>query len=154
MTEPFRVLLDSTVHLFAYRSAGTNSSLVLGGMDGVLFQPVVSYKTLDEIQKRTRELYGKDIAGLIRWNLLMLPKLIVVTAEEIAPLLSQYDEYVRDKADLPHICAYFAANCQYFVTSNRRLTQMKIGEFVNFKSPREFVEEALKARSYDTPAGI
>jgi predicted nucleic acid-binding protein len=154
MTEPIRVFLDSTVHLFAYRSAKTNSSLVLAGMDGVLFQPVVSYKTLAEIQKRTRDLYGKDIAGLVRWNLLMLPKLIIVTTKEIAPLLSQYDEYVRDKADLPHICAYFAANCRYFVTSNRRLTKMDIGQFVNFTSPREFVEETLRARPYDTPGGI
>ena len=154
MTEPIRVFLDSTVHLFAYRSANTNSSLVLGGMDRVLFQPVVSYKTLDEVQKRTRELYGKDITGLVRWNLLMLPKLVVVTEEEIASSLSRYDEYVRDKADLPHICAYFAANCRYFVTSDRRLTKMEIGKLVNFRSPREFVEEALKARPYDTPGGI
>jgi hypothetical protein len=65
MTEPIRVFLDSTVHLFAYRSAKTNSSLALAGMDGVLFQPVVSYKTLDEVQKRTRELYGKDTAPAI-----------------------------------------------------------------------------------------
>lgn len=154
MTEPIRVFLDSTVHLFAYRSAKTNSSLVLEGMDGVLFQPVVSYKTLDEVQKRIRELYGKDIAGLVRWNLLMLPKLVVVTEEEIASLLSQYDEYVGDKADLPHICAYFAANCRYFVTNNRRLTKMEIGKLVNFKSPREFVEEALKVRPHDTLEGI
>jgi len=154
MTEPVRVFLDSTVHLFAYRSAKTNSSLVLGGMDGVLFQPVVSYKTLDEVQRRTRELYGKDIAGLVRWNLLMLPKLIVVTEEEIAPLLSRYDEHVRDKADLPHICAYFAANCRYLVTSDRRLTKMEIKKFVNFKSPQEFVEEVLKTKPYDTPGGI
>jgi hypothetical protein len=31
---------------------------------------------------------------------------------------------------------------------------MEIGKLVNFKSPREFVEKALKARPYDTPGGI
>jgi hypothetical protein len=149
-----RVFLDATVHLFAYQSAQTNSSLVLDAMDGVLFQPVVSYKTLAEIQRRAKELYSKDVAGLMRRNILLLPGLTVVTEEQVATLFSRYGSQVPDRADLPHICAYFAVGCQIFVTSNRRLTQMTAGKLVNFQSPYEFVSETLRATPYDTPHGI
>jgi hypothetical protein len=57
---------------------------------------------------------------------------------------------VADIDDLPHICAYFEGECDYFVTANRRLTQMKIRESVNFKSPKEFVEKVLGMEGIET----
>jgi hypothetical protein len=61
---------------------------------------------------------------------------------------------VADIDDLSHIYAYFESECDYFVTTNRRLTQMKIREFVNFKPPKEFVEKVLGMEGFDTKNGI
>ena len=52
---------------------------------------------------------------------------------------------IDDRDDIPHICSYFAGNCDFFVTTNRKLTQMKIKNHVNFLSPDEFVS-TLKLR--------
>jgi len=112
----------------------SNSSIILENMDGIKYVPVVSYRIIEEVQKRSKELYGKDVSGLLRLNILM-------------PL---YSSSVTDIDDLPHICAYFAANCNYFVTANRRLTQMKIKDIVNFKSPKAFVKEVLGLKPLDT----
>jgi hypothetical protein len=56
-------------------------------------------------------------------------------------LSGKYVDLVDDKDDLPHICSYFAGKCDYFITTNRRLTQMKIRNKVNFISPKKFIEK-------------
>jgi len=38
----------------------------------------------------------------------------------------QYADLVTNIDDLTHIYAYFETECDYFVTTNRRLTQMKM----------------------------
>ena len=62
----------------------------------------------------------------------------------------QYVNLVTDIDDQTYIYAYFETECDYFVTTNRRLTQMKMREFVNFKSPKEFVEKVLGMEGFDT----
>jgi hypothetical protein len=48
---------------------------------------------------------------------------------------------VADKDDLPHVCSYVSGGAEYFVTTNRKLTQMKIRNMVNFISPKDFLSE-------------
>ncbi len=66
---------------------------------------------------------------------------ITFLEEEIDKIGEKYRRPVDDEDDLPHINAYFAAGCDYFITVNRRLTQMKIKDKVNFISPKRFLVE-------------
>ena len=49
--------------------------------------------------------------------------------------------------------AYFDSNV-YFVTSNRRLTEMKIKEHVTFMSAKKFIEDVCGLIGIDTVKGI
>ena len=119
-----------------------------------MIQPVISRGIIEEVRIRAKKLEGKDTASLIILNILTLPNILVIQDHEITPLLTDYDDLVFDKSDLPHICAYFAGNCEYFVTNNRKLTQQNIKNKVLFIDPKEFVDNILKIQSYDTPKGI
>ena len=61
----------------------------------------------------------------------------------------KYSDLVDDKDDLPHICGYFAGECDFFITTNRRLTRMVIKGQVNFITPKELLKK-LKLESIDT----
>jgi hypothetical protein len=65
-----------------------------------------------------------------------------------------WKSFVADIDDIPHICSYFAGEAEYFVTANRRLTQMKIKEHVNFMSAKEFIENVCDLDGIDTVKGI
>ncbi len=41
----------------------------------------------------------------------------------------------------------------FFVTNNRRLTQMKIKDRIRFTSPKEFVEKVLRVKGVETKGG-
>ena len=149
-----KIFIDANIFLFGYRIIKSNSFNLLENIDGEWIQPVVSKGIIEEVRIRAKKLEGKDKAGLIILNILTLPNIIVIQDHEIIPLLTEYDDLVSDKSDVPHICAYFLGNCEYFVTNNRKLTQQKIKDKVSFISPKEFVDNILKLKSYDTPKGI
>ena len=94
------------------------------------------------------------MAGFLLFYIWSLPDIIVIQREQFRKYEKQYSNLVADIDDLPHIYAYFEGECDYFVTTNRRLTQMKIRESVNFKSPKEFVEKILGVEGFDTTNGI
>jgi len=54
----------------------------------------------------------------------------------------------------PTFAATLAGEVEYFVTANRRLTQMKIKEHVNFMSAKNFIEEVCGFEGIDTVRGI
>jgi predicted nucleic acid-binding protein len=149
-----KIFIDSNIFLFGYRINESNSFILLENIDGELTQPVVSRGIIEEVRIRAKKLEGKDTASLIILNILTLPNISVVQDHEIIPLLHEYDDLVSDKSDLPHICAYFVGNCEYFVTNNRKLTQQRIKDKVSFINPKEFVDNILKLKSFDTPKGI
>jgi predicted nucleic acid-binding protein len=149
-----KVFLDTNIFLFAYQSSLTNSYIVLENIDGNNVKPVISYRVLEEVQNRSKKLFGKEISGLIRLNILTLPELIVIQEQEIDILMSVYERKVTDKSDLPHICAYIAGECDFFITNNRRLSVQEIKDDVNFISPKAFVEKVLRTKSIETEQGI
>jgi hypothetical protein len=67
--------------------------------------------------------------------------LYAVRKEEIDTIEDKYRDMVNDEDDQPHVDAYFASKCHYFVGTNRRLTRMKIRNKVNFISPKRFLIE-------------
>ena len=149
-----KIFIDSNIFLFGYRFIESNSAIILENIDGELIWPVISTMIIDEVKTRAKKLEGKDASSLMIFNILTLPNIVVVQDEEIIPLFSIYDKVVSDKSDLPDICAYFAKTCDYFLTTNRKLTQQKIKSKVHFITPKKFVEDILKIKSYDTPNEI
>lgn len=149
-----RVLLDTNVFIFGYPDKQTNSFLVLENIDGEMIEPVVSDDLMEEVMARGKAMFGKDVASLMRFNILTLPNLTFVGRNETKRLFGDFDDLVSDKSDLPHVCAYFIGNCDYFITSNRRLTQQKIKDKVNFISPYDFVQEVLGLQGFKTSEGI
>jgi len=149
-----KVFLDTNIFLFAYQSSLTNSYIVLENIDGNNIKPVISYRVLEEVQFRSKKLFGKELSGLIRLNILTLPELIVIREQEIKMLIGKFERKVTDKSDLPHICAYIAVECDFFITNNRRLSVQEIKDDVNFISPKAFVEIVLRTKSIETEQGI
>lgn len=93
------------------------------------------------------------MVGKVRKFLLTIPNNEYIDKYVWSLFIKDYETLVGDKDDLPHICCYFANNCDFFVTTNRRLTQQKIGKKVNFLNPMEFLE-VMGVESIDTPDGI
>lgn len=107
------------------------------------FNPITFSRRLAGYSRENLREFDKDIAGRQRYLMLSLPFSETVSKAEWELFVNSCNSYVTDEDDLPHICAYFAGNRDHFVTTNRRLTKMKIKEKVNFKPPGESVEEVL-----------
>ncbi len=73
---------------------------------------------------------------------------------EWSVFVDDWKNFVADVDDLPHICSYFAGEADYFVTANRRLTEMKIKKHVNFMSAKKFLEDVCGLIGIDTVKGI
>jgi len=143
-------VLDTNVYYIGLTRLRTNSAIIMRNLHR--FIPILTPYITEETTELFRRLDGKDSVGLIM-TFFGTMDAIKVEREDILPLLSEYSPYAADKDDIPHICAYFASDGEYFVTTNRRLTRMKIREMVNFTSPKEFVE-TLGLRGLETVDGI
>jgi predicted nucleic acid-binding protein len=148
------VYLDTNIFLIFVEEKLSNCEIILRAAENSLFTPVISFHTFNEISKNLKSRNLKDLAGFLLFYIWSLPDIIVIQREQFRKYEKQYTDLVADIDDLPHIYAYFEGECDYFVTTNRRLTQMKIRESVNFKSPKEFVEKILGVEDFDTKNGI
>ncbi|KXA99107.1 hypothetical protein AKJ47_02820 [candidate division MSBL1 archaeon SCGC-AAA261G05] len=95
----------------------------------------------------------KNSASMAKEIILSVPGIKVVKYLDIKPLIDKYSPFVTDVDDVPHICAYFVSRAGFFVTNNRRLTQMKIKDKVKFLSPKEFIEKVLGSKGIETEGG-
>jgi hypothetical protein len=107
----------------------------------------------DEVLAWFKSHEGKDMSGKVQMYMLSIKNKEYVNKFEWSVLIPQYDALVKDKDDLPHICSYFINQCDRFVTTNRRLTQMRIKGKVDFKRPYDLVRE-LGLKPFDTPDGV
>ena len=69
--------------------------------------------------------------------------------QEIIAYQKEHCYSIKDRDDLPHVIAYLVLECDYFVTTNRKLTQMEMPEHVVFVTPK-FVEDMLNVKGVDT----
>jgi predicted nucleic acid-binding protein len=118
----------------------SSSAKIISACGKEIFIPVVSEYGINETLENVKRNLGKDIAGSLRALILSIPGLIIVNNFNIKNDIKRYRRSVADADDIPHIAAYVYAKCDVFVTTNRRLTQMKIKDGVNFKSPDEFLK--------------
>jgi predicted nucleic acid-binding protein len=135
-----KVYLDTNIFITMLYYPGSSSAKIISACGKEAFTPVVSEYGINEILENAKRNLGKDIAGSLRALIFSLPGLLIVRDADIKKSLEKYRHSVVDADDVPHIAAYFHAECDVFVTINRKLTQMKIGEKVNFKAPRELLE--------------
>ena len=148
-----KAYLDTNIFLIFLEEEISNSELVIEAANEGLFIPVVSFHTFKEIMHNIKSRYSKDTASWMRTLIWTMQGLNIVRKEEIDSIGDMYRELVDDVDDIPHINAYFASKCSYFVTTNRRLTRMKIKKKVNFISPRDFLTE-LGLEVLDNKDGI
>ena len=148
-----KAYLDTNIFLIFLERDISNSELVIDAASEGLFIPVVSFHTFREVMHNVKSRYSKDTASWMRTLIWTLQGLYVVSKEEIDEIKDEYHNLVDDEDDIPHINAYFASQCDFFVTTNRRLVQMKIKKSVNFISPKSFLTE-LDLESLDTKEEI
>lgn len=82
--------------------------------------------------------------------MMSLPYSEIIHDFEWSVFINDWKNSVADSDDLPHICSYFAGEAEYFVTANRRLTEMKIKDYVKFISAKEFIEDVCGLKGIDT----
>ena len=109
---------------------------------------------IDEVLAWFKKNKGKDFASMVRLYMMSLPSSELINDFEWGVFVDKWKSFVADIDDLPHICSYFAGEVEYFVTANRRLTEMKIKEHVNFMSAKKFIEEVCGLDGIDTVKGI
>ncbi|UCF09041.1 MAG: PIN domain-containing protein [Thermoplasmata archaeon] len=136
-----KAYLDTNIFLIFLEEEISNSELVIEAANEGLFIPVVSFHTFKEVMHNLKSRCSKDTASWMRTLIWTIRGLNIVGKEEIDAIGDMYRELVDDEDDLPHVNAYFASECSYFVTTNRRLAQMKIKRKINFISPNDFLTE-------------
>lgn len=136
-----RAYIDTNIFLIFLEEDISNSELVIEAANEGYFIPVVSFHTFKEVMHNLKSRYSKDTASWMRTLIWTMQGLHVVKKEEIEKIGDRYGHLVDDKDDLPHVNAYFASRCDYFVTTNRRLSQMKIKDKIDFVSPKRLLIE-------------
>ena len=144
-----KAYLDTNIYFISRNNSKTNSRKVINSAISERFEVVQSDYLYDEIQSIFKRKFNKDIASYQIKLMRAFPLKTIIYEENWSSLINQYKSYITDVDDLPHIGSYFFGKCNYFVTINRRLTQMEIKTKVNFITPKKFVEK-LKLKSINT----
>jgi predicted nucleic acid-binding protein len=137
--ELIKAYLDTNIFLIFLEEEISNSELVIEAANNGLFIPVVSFHSFKEVMHNLKSRYSKDTASWMRTLIWTMQGLNIVRKEEIDTIENNYRDLVDDEDDLPHVNSYFTSKCDYFVTTNRRLMQMKIKNKINFISPKRFL---------------
>ncbi len=133
------IYLDSNVYIIGLLHKETNAARILGEILDRDIPVVQSDYLFDEVLHWFKSHEGKDMAGLVRTYLLTIPNREYVSRAEWSLFLDEFVNIVGDKDDPPHICCNHAASADAFVTTNRRLTKMRVKDRVNFVSPGEYL---------------
>ncbi len=148
-----KAYLDTNIFLTYLNVETSNSELVIELADQGAYAAVVSFHTINELMHNIKSRYPKNVAGWMFAFIWSIHGIQFVQKEEMDALKGLYSDLIADVDDVPHIHAYFAHECDYFVTTDRRLTEMKIREKVNFRSPRSFLQ-ILGVKGYGTVGGV
>ncbi len=148
------IYLDTNIYIIGLLYPDTNSSRILKEITKGGIKVIQSDYLYDEVLTWFKQHKGRNFAGSVRSYLISIPVREFVHKLEWGLFLDKLRDKVSDTDDVPHICSYLAGNCDYFITTNRKLTQDTVKEIVNFKSPKEFLVEVLKQKSVETEGGV
>lgn len=143
------IYLDTNVYIIGLTQPESNSALILEAVAKGEIHIIITNYLVDETVQWFRQRKGKEWVGRARLYMATIPKATWVNNVDWEFFLDQIKEKVQDVDDWPHIAAYFAEDCGYFVTTNRRLTQMAICDVVSFITPQEFVVDCLQSTPID-----
>ncbi|MDD1745006.1 MAG: hypothetical protein EPN24_01385 [Candidatus Methanoperedens sp.] len=145
---------DTNVYIIGILQPNSNSRLILREIKKGNLKVILSDYLIDEVLAWFKKNKGKDFASMVRLYMMSLPSSEMINDFEWSVFVDEWKSFVADIDDLPHICSYFAGEAEYFVTANRRLTEMKIKEHVNFMPAKKFIEEVCGLYGIDTVGGI
>jgi predicted nucleic acid-binding protein len=145
---------DTNIYIIGILQSNSNSRLILREIKKSNLKVVLSDYLIDEVLAWFKINKGKDFASMVRLYMMSLPSSEIINDFEWSVFIDDWKSSVADIDDLPHICSYFASEAEFFVTANRRLTEMKIKEQVNFMSAKQFIEEVCDIDGIDTVRGI
>ena len=145
---------DTNVYIIGILQPNSNSRQILREIKKNKFKVVLSDYLIDEVLAWFKINKNKDFSSKVRLYMMSLPVSEIVNDFEWSVFIDDWKNLVADIDDLPHICSYFAGEAEYFVTANRKLTQMKIKEHVVFKSAKEFIEDVCCLDGIETVRGI
>ncbi len=132
---------DTNVYIIGILQPNSNSRLILRNIQKGSLKVITSDYLIDEVLTWFKTHKSKDFASMVRLYMMSQPSSIMINDFEWSVFIDDWNSFVADIDDLPHICSYFAGEAEYFVTANRRLTEMKIKEHVNFMSAKKFIED-------------
>lgn len=145
---------DTNVYIIGILQPNSNSRLILREINKSNLKVILSDYLIDEVLSWFKVHKGKDFASMVRLYMISLASSKMINDFEWSVYVDDWKSFVADIDDLPHICSYFAGEAEYFVTANRRLTEMKIKEHVIFRSSKEFIENVCGLDGIDTVKGI
>lgn len=134
-----RIYLDTNIYIVGILYPDSPPSIILRKISDEGITVVQSDYLFDEVLNFFRRSRGKEVVGKVREFLLTVPNNEIVDKYTWSMYMDRYRDLVADIDDIPHICSYFAGECDHFVTLNRRLTRMKIEKIVSFCDPDEFL---------------
>lgn len=134
-----RIYLDTNIYIVGLLYPNSPPSIILKKISDEGITVVQSDYLFDEVLNFFRRSRGKEVVGKVREFLLTVPNNEIVDKYTWSMYMDRYRDLVADMDDIPHICSYFAGECDHFVTLNRRLTRMKIEKIVSFCDPDEFL---------------
>jgi predicted nucleic acid-binding protein len=137
----FSIYLDANIYIIGLLDPDSNSARVLKAVSDGEVRVIQSDYLYDEVLQWFRVRKGKDHVRRVRTYLLTVPHRDYISRAEWCYFLDELSPLVADKDDLPHVCSYVSGGAEYFVTTNRKLTQMKIRNRVNFISPKDFLSK-------------
>jgi predicted nucleic acid-binding protein len=148
------IYLDTNVYIIGLLYPETNSARILKEITKGGIKVIQSDYLYDEVLSWFKQRKGKKYVGSVRSYMVSIPIREFVPKHEWGLFTDKLKGEISDVDDLPHICSYFAGNCEYFVTTNRKLTQEDIKDVVNFKTPKEFLVKILKQKGMETEGGV
>ena len=148
------IYLDSNIYIIGLLHPETNSAKILKEIIEGEFKVIQSDYLFDVVLAWFKQHKGKKIVGGVRNYMLSIPMRESVHRNEWGLFVDDLKNEVKDIDDLPHICSYIAGNCDYFITTNRKLTQEAVKKIVNFKIPQEFLEDVLHKKGIETVGGF
>ena len=115
----------------------SDEAFILDNMIHESFDIIQSDYLIDEVVQWFRRKKGRSNSSKVWHYLDTIPNPILISKYEWGAYVDSVREKVVDVDDIPHICAYILMDCDYFITENRRLTQMSVSDMVNFISAED-----------------
>jgi len=132
------VFLDSSVFIWGYNRADSNSGKILNLMDEGEITVVVSEKVMDELRRYFINHYSKDVWSSVFRHLTSVVE--IISAQEIAGELNKWRGRIKDK-DLEHLATVKHLGLKYLIGYDYHFEG-----FEEYRTPRQFIiEQGLSA---------